>query len=1191
AKPLYLRKINFIIVLLEQWSFDMAQRTTRSRTAAMLRQTRSGQPLESFQTLSQVERDNRKRRKAKSTISQPAKSETKGRGRTVGKTLRTGKEKKQSKEESDVAQRSSEENNDDETYSPPPRHILHRSNALPVLSAFDNDYEPDTASRPPTARPATHKPPKEVPQVILYKRHPSLRLPKPPAKRQSELSSPISPRVQHKAEPPGSPSVEAYSQEMCKVVAFHQQLDTEYFSNAARVDFKQAGVILDSLSYSLFSLASVEQEGVAYVPSDQRQTAARLYAWKSVRSLYNKLRSTAHSEWTELILTGNGNNTAFTDSDDFRALVMEKDEFMYELNHNTAHTQWEELAALPATLHFSPRSSPIPFQETGPRTQEEESDDDDASLSRYPHWQEGEQVDDTFSPAVAPLVDYSSEAGTVPLEEEEEEEEEEENTGLTKDDLQFTAEFEEDKEVEEVEVCSDDEHRMDGDEDNHNTDQADDDIAGSAPGRLSKEFKARLNEIQERYRESVVAAAREAGKDVQVCWQYLEEGARQPRSINRWNAFKAWWASNGNVERAPDESLSTWNKFLKSKYLEVLRSRLSDDDLNDPEARSKAMKPEVDWYRNYINSYYVAAKDTGRVRTSVKQIMRPLVNLAKKINDTTGYHILSFVITTATDSFGRSLSAFVAGDEVARLAKEAFESKIVDQIRDLEAYVRLTEIDNRNVSAEKESIVITEVCLGEDLPSDTKLDFNNFLSKAWMFKVRVIDWSSLKFPKHNIQTVGNFSTNDVRGLVIPRKLELERENHILTKGMDDSNLTPTCDGVPFKLECWSDDEQVLAEEDMGNVALVVGTNNETLVSVSDVQSWQAVVGGLVAKRKGQRANSAQGKLSLYASDSEEETAVRNKLLKKALARHPPPPPPHAHHQPPPSLHIEALAQQPLLPPPNPQTQALPQHLPLPLQHSHPTSLARRVPPPSLQIQPPPHSHPDPPPHPSRPRPRPLSRPVSQLPPESGLKRKRDAGIAVDDNVADSLAAMKKRITSYSKVILDWDPDSGMPLDLRAEHPRIGSDLLHFTFLQFGLEPYNAFNTIDNSVKNLTGTVLTGIGIGLTQNWTSPDSDHESLHRFTTGNTMSQNCGWTDTSSPIQLPHINSFDTNTPISNSRNLEVQHTPRSSLGEESFANEHVISASTRQFNSSNSNVFAKISADNKVDCYFANWPFGLV
>ncbi|KAJ3795311.1 hypothetical protein GGU11DRAFT_758443 [Lentinula aff. detonsa] len=77
-----------------------------------------------------------------------------------------------------------------------------------------------------------------------------------------------------------------------------------------------------------------------------------------------------------------------------------------------------------------------------------------------------------------------------------------------------------------------------------------------------------------------------------------------------------------------------------------------------------------------------------------------------------------------------------------------------------------------------------------------------------------------------------------------------------------------------------------------------------------------------------------------------------------------------------------------------------------------------------------------------------------------------------------------------------------------------------------------------------------------------DSDRESLDRFTTGNTMTQNCGWTDASSPIRLPHINSFDTNTPISNSRNLEVRHTPGSSLGEESSANEYVIAASTRQF-----------------------------
>ncbi|KAJ3791748.1 hypothetical protein GGU11DRAFT_761343, partial [Lentinula aff. detonsa] len=140
---------------------------------------------------------------------------------------------------------------------------------------------------------------------------------------------------------------------------------------------------------------------------------------------------------------------------------------------------------------------------------------------------------------------YSSEAGTIL----QEEDEEEEDVSLTKGGrLHFTAEFEEDEEVEEAEACSDNAGGMSGDERECNTDQDDEDTSGSAPGRLSKQFKVRLNEIQERYRESVLEAAREEGKDLQVCWQYLEEGTRQLRSINRWNAFKAWWASNGDVQ-------------------------------------------------------------------------------------------------------------------------------------------------------------------------------------------------------------------------------------------------------------------------------------------------------------------------------------------------------------------------------------------------------------------------------------------------------------------------------------------------------------------------------------------------------------------------------------------------------------------------------------------------------------------
>ncbi|KAJ3743742.1 hypothetical protein DFH05DRAFT_1526052 [Lentinula detonsa] len=378
----------------------MPQRTTRSQSAAqnaaMQRQTRSGQPLESYLTLSQVERDNRRGRKAKPTVAASKPAKLKARGRTVGKTSRKGKGKKTSKEESDIAQSSSDEDND-ERVSPPPRRILHRSNATPVLSDADDAYESDTASRPPT-----RKAPMEVPKVIVHKTPAAVPFPDHPAKPHNEPSTLLSPwnQLTEKADAAGSPSIDAPPQEKREAVALHREIDMEFFSSAAHVDFEQAGTILESMNYSLFSLASVGLKDLAYVPSDQHQTAARSYAWKNVRSIYNKLRLVAHSEWTELIIAGDVNIT-FADS------AFDSD--------NSGENPWEELAALPATPHFSPRSLPVPFQETQPGMQEEEGDAD--TSQGYPSKLEGEQAEETFSPTATALggalVDYSSEAGTI----------------------------------------------------------------------------------------------------------------------------------------------------------------------------------------------------------------------------------------------------------------------------------------------------------------------------------------------------------------------------------------------------------------------------------------------------------------------------------------------------------------------------------------------------------------------------------------------------------------------------------------------------------------------------------------------------------------------------------------------------------------------------------------------------------
>ena len=52
-----------------------------------------------------------------------------------------------------------------------------------------------------------------------------------------------------------------------------------------------------------------------------------------------------------------------------------------------------------------------------------------------------------------------------------------------------------------------------------------------------------------------------------------------------------------------------------------------EDDLNDPAACSWAMKPEVDWYKDQVDSYFISAKDSGQVRGTVKRMIQPFAML------------------------------------------------------------------------------------------------------------------------------------------------------------------------------------------------------------------------------------------------------------------------------------------------------------------------------------------------------------------------------------------------------------------------------------------------------------------------------------------------------------------------------------------------------------------------------------
>ena len=54
---------------------------------------------------------------------------------------------------------------------------------------------------------------------------------------------------------------------------------------------------------------------------------------------------------------------------------------------------------------------------------------------------------------------------------------------------------------------------------------------------------------------------------------------RGPRMVSLYPFHYSWWFTQ-SIDFA--ESLSDWNKFLKTKYVEMLRSRLSEEEMTLP---------------------------------------------------------------------------------------------------------------------------------------------------------------------------------------------------------------------------------------------------------------------------------------------------------------------------------------------------------------------------------------------------------------------------------------------------------------------------------------------------------------------------------------------------------------------------------------------------------------------------------
>ncbi|KAJ3990868.1 hypothetical protein F5050DRAFT_1880362 [Lentinula boryana] len=262
--------------------------------------------------------------------------------------------------------------------------------------------------------------------------------------------------------------------------------------------------------------------------------------------------------------------------------------------------------------------------------------------------------------------------------------------GESKDTANFFSQFIEEEEFEEEDEEEEEE------EDKEEKDSA---VLESHVGGLTKEAQAELDHWHVEYKEGIKEIAAKAGVDMHACFTYMNQQLHPPHAINHFNAFKAHYAEHGTIKKSLTYSLSDYNKFLREEYWRTLESRLSPSEIQDPKARSWAMKPEVDWYREQVRNYIETAKESGKVKGTVKAMIRPVLTLAQNLYETSGYHMLGWLINTSTDKFGCSVSAFFAGDHIAKVAKEWFGSKMESQVADMETMFRMLEMENQEVEA------------------------------------------------------------------------------------------------------------------------------------------------------------------------------------------------------------------------------------------------------------------------------------------------------------------------------------------------------------------------------------------------------------------------------------------------------------------------------------------------------------
>ncbi|KAJ7089383.1 hypothetical protein C8R44DRAFT_751398 [Mycena epipterygia] len=493
----------------------------------------------------------------------------------------------------------------------------------------------------------------------------------------------------------------------------------------------------------------------------------------------------------------------------------------------------------------SPPTSPLASPLGGHATRSDEDDDGEASdTSSYSN---------TAAKQLKEDARYNGFAGTlmpvIVSEEQQDEEDLEEymtdmgrGKGKGNSKAKQTVESGEENDDKEPEGAGDDEdndQRGAGDDD-------DEDGAGESLqpwdlklGKLSDIDLKAARAVRQVYHDALEVVARRSGKRLSAIFKAVGDHTTNHRQMNPWNAFGMKYRKDH--PKPTGMSKKNYATELKAAYQDLFSS-LSEDEVNDPDARRRCVEPVMEWYNNQIATVVDTRKAEGRGKALLNKVVLPFIHLSTITSNSQDIEVWGFAIdpfgdaaviwggtpafaavnTTYNQAIKAKLVDMKAMFQMVNIAKQQAEANALVQPIPIDFSRKASELNARDARHRQiGQLLLNEIhlVLGErnEDASTLKKMLCQWADWAFGYKLRIENWP--KALEATFPSV-SFSLSNIKG-----------------KHMKESPIEKTA-----KIVSWTEEELALEDlRDQAEIPIVSSVDGAALLTVDKSKKYLSAV--------------------------------------------------------------------------------------------------------------------------------------------------------------------------------------------------------------------------------------------------------------------------------------------------------------------------------------------------------------